>query len=188
MYNSAIPWSVAHQVPLSMGFCRQECWSGLPYPPPRDLPDPGIEPTSLMSPALAGMFFTTSATWEDRQHLYLNHSLLWSYFFMQRILSAQLLSGVWIFATLCKKIIVHQAPLSVGPSKNTGVGCHFLLQGIFPTQGSNLCLLCLLNWQVDSLPMSHLYIYTIVNQIFISTFDGQDELKEFILLRYLIGL
>ena len=52
------------QGPLSMGFSRQEYWSGLPCPPPGDLPDPGIEPTSLLSPALAGMFFTTSATWE----------------------------------------------------------------------------------------------------------------------------
>ena len=42
------------------------------------------------------------------------------------------------------------------PGKNTGVGCHFLLQGIFPTQGSNLCLLHLLHWQVDSLPFCHL--------------------------------
>ena len=41
------------------------------------------------------------------------------------------------------------------PSKNTGVGCHFFLQGIFPTQGSNLCLLHLLHWQVDSLPLSY---------------------------------
>ena len=72
------------QVPLSMGFPRQESWSGLPslpgsslhgilqarilewvaIPPPGDLPDPGIEPISLMSPALAGSFFTTSTTWE----------------------------------------------------------------------------------------------------------------------------
>jgi len=44
-----------------MGFSRQEYWSGLPCSPPGDLPDPGIEPTSLMSPALAGGFFTTSA-------------------------------------------------------------------------------------------------------------------------------
>ena len=43
------PWTVAHQAPLSMGFSRQECWSGLLCPPPVDLPDPGIEP---MSPAL----------------------------------------------------------------------------------------------------------------------------------------
>ena len=58
------PWTVAHQAPLSMGFSRQECWSGLPSPPPGDLPDPGIESASLMSSALADAFFTTSATWE----------------------------------------------------------------------------------------------------------------------------
>ena len=46
--------------PLSMGFSRQEYRSGLPFPPPRDLPDPGIEPVSLVSPALAGRFFTTA--------------------------------------------------------------------------------------------------------------------------------
>ena len=50
------PWTVAHQTPLSMGFPRQEYWSGLPFPSSGDLPDPGIEP---MSPALAGGFFTT---------------------------------------------------------------------------------------------------------------------------------
>ena len=60
----ATVWTVAHQTPLSMGFSRQEHWSGLPFPSSGDLPDPGIEPTSLMSPALAGRFFTTSATWE----------------------------------------------------------------------------------------------------------------------------
>ena len=47
-----------------MGFSRDEYWSGLPCPPPGDLPNPGIEPESLMFPALAGRFFTTSATWE----------------------------------------------------------------------------------------------------------------------------
>ena len=56
--------TVALQAPLSMGFSRQEYWSGLPCPPPGDLPHPGIEPESFMSPALAGVFFTTSATWE----------------------------------------------------------------------------------------------------------------------------
>ena len=56
--------SGAHQAPLSMGLHRQEHWSGLPFPSPRDLPDPGMEPASLMSPALAGGFFTTSATQE----------------------------------------------------------------------------------------------------------------------------
>ena len=59
-----IPWPVARQAPLSMGFSRQEYWIGLPCPPPGDLPDPGIELASLMSPTLSGGFFTTSATWE----------------------------------------------------------------------------------------------------------------------------
>ena len=49
--------SVAHQTPLSMGFPRQEYWSGLPYPPPGDLLDPGIEPASPASLPLAGRFF-----------------------------------------------------------------------------------------------------------------------------------
>ena len=43
--NSATPWTVTHQAPLSMEFCRQEYWSGLPFPPPGDLPDPGIQST-----------------------------------------------------------------------------------------------------------------------------------------------
>ena len=60
-----ILWTVARQAPLSMGFSRQEYWSGLPCPPPGDLPDPGIEPISLMSPALVGRFFTTSTTWKS---------------------------------------------------------------------------------------------------------------------------
>ena len=49
---------------LSMGLSRQEYWTGLPCPPPGDLPDPGIEPVSPVSPTLAGGFFTTSATWK----------------------------------------------------------------------------------------------------------------------------
>ena len=58
------PKTVACQAPLSMGFFRQEYWSGLPFPFPGDLPDRGIESTTLTSPALADGFFTTSATWE----------------------------------------------------------------------------------------------------------------------------
>ena len=57
-------WTVARQAPLSMGFSRQEDWKGLPCSPPGDLPDPGIECASLVSPKLAGRFFTTRATWE----------------------------------------------------------------------------------------------------------------------------
>ena len=51
-----IPWTIAHQPPLSIGFHRQECWNGLPLPFPGDLPDPGIK---LVSPALTDTFFTT---------------------------------------------------------------------------------------------------------------------------------
>ena len=58
------PWTVAHQAPLSMGISRQESWSGLPCPSPGDLPNPGSKTASLTSPALAGGFFTTSATWQ----------------------------------------------------------------------------------------------------------------------------
>ena len=57
-------WTIALQAPLSMGFSRQEYCSGFPCPPPGDLPNPGIELASLPSPAWAGSFFTTSATWE----------------------------------------------------------------------------------------------------------------------------
>ena len=60
---------------LFMGFSRQEYWSELLCPSPRDLPDPGVQPASLMSPALAGRFFTTSATWEVQpQRRQIHHS------------------------------------------------------------------------------------------------------------------
>ena len=57
--DSETPWAAAHQAPLSTGFSRQECWSGLPFPPPGDLPDPGNEPISPEFPAPTGRFFTT---------------------------------------------------------------------------------------------------------------------------------
>ena len=55
-------WTIAHQAPLSMGFSRQEYWNGLPFLPPGDLPNPGIEPESLPSPALTSRFSTTWTT------------------------------------------------------------------------------------------------------------------------------
>ena len=59
MSNSVVTaWTAARLAPGSMGFSRQEYWSGLPFPPPGDLPDPGIEPVSLGSPPVAGGFFT----------------------------------------------------------------------------------------------------------------------------------
>ena len=57
-------WTVACQAPQFMGFSRQEYWSQLPYPSPRDLSRSGIEPSSFKSPALADGFFTPKTTWE----------------------------------------------------------------------------------------------------------------------------
>ena len=65
-------WTVARQAPLSMRFSRQGYWSGLLCPPPGDLPDPGTESSSPVSPALAGRFFTTSATGKPALHYTLN--------------------------------------------------------------------------------------------------------------------
>ena len=90
----AIPQTVAHQAPLFIEFCRQEYWSELPCPPPGDLPNPGIEPVSLTQPALAGGFFTTSATWEAPKIVVL------------------MLSHVQLFVT--PWTVAHQAPLSMG--------------------------------------------------------------------------
>ena len=117
------PWSVARQAPLSMGFPRQGYWSGLPFPSPEDLPNPRIEPTS---PALAGGLFTTEPPEESPD--------------VSRV-KVKLLSRVRLFAT--PWTLAHQAPPSMEffLGKSTGVGCHFLLQGIFPTPGSNPGLL-----------------------------------------------
>ena len=63
-------WTITHQVSLCMEFSRQEYWSGLPCPSPQDLPNSGIEPVSLPSPAVADGFFTISATWEAIKRSY----------------------------------------------------------------------------------------------------------------------
>ena len=65
-----VPWTVPCQAPLSMEFFRQEYWSSLPFPPPGDLPDSGVEPTYLVSPVLAGGFFTTVP---PGRHLYFGY-------------------------------------------------------------------------------------------------------------------
>ena len=63
---SATPCTVAHQAPLSMGFPRQEYWSGLLFPSSGDLPDPGIKSASATAPAMAGRFFTTESPGNPR--------------------------------------------------------------------------------------------------------------------------
>ena len=65
------PWAIACQVPLSMELSRQEYWSGLPFPPPEYLPNPGIILKSLVPPTLTGRFFATRATWEDSNFFFL---------------------------------------------------------------------------------------------------------------------
>ena len=73
-----------------MGFSRQEYWSELLFPPPGNLPDSGIEPTSLMSPALEGEFFTTSTTWGEPRWLINNRNL-----FFTALQSGSLTSVCW---------------------------------------------------------------------------------------------
>ena len=72
----ATPWTAACQAPLSMGFSRQEYWSGFPFPSPGDLPDPGIEPTCPVSRALASGFFTTAPPGKhtDIYHIFIHSS------------------------------------------------------------------------------------------------------------------
>ena len=72
------PWTVTHQAHLFMGFSRQVYWSGLPCPPSEDLPNPGIELTSLTSPTLVSRFFTAS-TWEAGKSWGKWGSELWKY-------------------------------------------------------------------------------------------------------------
>ena len=103
-------WTVVYQAPLSMGFSRQEYWSGLPCPPPGDLPDPGIKPVSLMSPTLAGGFFITSATWQAMVHQF--------QFQFSRSVVSDSLQPLWT--------VGHQTPLSMGFSRQeywSGLPC-----------------------------------------------------------------
>ena len=113
--SSAITRTTAHQSSPSMGFPRQEYWSGLPFLSPGDLPDPGIE---LQFPTLAGRFFTT----EPPVLCLVPQSRL----------------------TLCDPMDCSPPGSSVhsdSPGRNTGVACQALLQGIFPAHGSNPGLL-----------------------------------------------
>ena len=122
----ATPWTVARQDPLSMGFSWQEYWSGLPFPSPGNSSDPRTELESFPSPALAGEFSTTASPGKTE---IVAEKWKWSRSvesdsLQPRGLQPTRLLRPWDF-----------------PGKSTGVGCHFFLQRIFPTQGSNLGLL-----------------------------------------------
>ena len=161
MSDSATPWTVANQAPLSMEFFRQEYWIGLPFPSPGDLPDPGIKPRS---PALHADALLSEPPGKPLPRLQLVkyvrlHTLL-------RIHQCSSSHWQWKWSVTCS--LVSDSLRSQGlkparllcpwnfPGKNTGVGCHFLLQRILPTLRSNLRLLSLQHWQADSLPLHYL--------------------------------
>ena len=119
-------WTVVHQTPLSMGFSRQEYWRGLPFPSPGYLSNPGIEPKSLMSSALAGGLSTISATWEAESQINPSHNwgsippnsleLTFPFFLTFSIINVKNVSKVvvpiWSF------IVVVNAPIVPYPCQN----------------------------------------------------------------------
>jgi len=146
----ATPGTIAPQAPLSMGSSRQESCSGLPCTPQGDLPNPGIELMSLVSPALAGGLFTTGATWEALVIFFLFYIGSLQLFFVLIILALTikyillllLLLSHFSHARPCATPLTaaHQAlPSSHGlqptrllhpwdfPGKYSGVGCHSLV-------------------------------------------------------------
>ena len=144
----ATPWTIACQAPLSMGFSRQEYWSGLP------VPSPGHPRTPCLSLPGAQDLFPESITWSLwhlsldllgppfcwlETHLNLSPDPVWPTWAFQAVAACQSVGCVRLFVTLWT--VARQAPLSMdSPGKNTGLGCHFLLQWIFLTQGWNSCI------------------------------------------------
>ena len=113
-------WTVAPQATLSMEFSRQEYWRGLPCPPPGGLPDPETELATLMSLALAGGFFTTSATWEALRGINYQqiHQTSCFFSFLKQFLqcelfyeSIMLLSFCQLLIQLTVKTLVHTSQL-----------------------------------------------------------------------------
>ena len=99
-------WTVARQPPLSMGFSRQEYCSGLPCPPPGDLPNPRIEPESLMSPALTGEFFT--GTTYGGVHHFLSDGFKWAVDLLTLVLwslISQIQTGIYILEPLASQTL-----------------------------------------------------------------------------------
>ena len=138
MSVSVIPWTVAHQAPLSIEFSRQEYYSGLPFPTARDLPNPGIKP---MFPGWVQNFIRHAIElslylkdhWRIIYIMSSSHSssslalVLFPALQFSPENCVQPFETAWSTRLLC--------PWD-SPGKNTGVGCQFILQGIFPTQDS----------------------------------------------------
>ena len=135
VWDSATPWTVACQAPLSMEFSRPDSWTGQPFPSPGDLPDPGmIKPKS---PALQEDSLLSEPPGKPKTRMWCAQLLSYAPLLVTPWTVAARLLHLWNF-----------------PLKKNGVGCHFLFQEIFPTHESNPCLLHLLYWQVDSLPLA----------------------------------
>ena len=128
----AIPWTAAYQAPPSMGFSRQEYWSGVPLPSPKDL---------SVIPEILKLL-------RRKQAIY-SFTLVLAFFFFFLDLSSQRRKVKWKLLS-CVRLFVTHGPCSPrnSPGQNTGVGSLSLLQGIFPTQGSN-----------PSLPHSRQFLY-----------------------------
>ena len=111
-------WTVAHKAPLSVGFSRQEYWSGLPGPPPGDLLDPGFEPMCLKSPTLAHGFFTTSTTWEAQ----CASSTLYKYSTTCIILDVIYSKNISIFSSVQFSSVAQSCPILCDPMNHSMPG------------------------------------------------------------------
>ena len=107
----ATPWTVAHQAPLSMGFCRQEYWSGLPFPSPGDLPNWGIEPTSPDISYVGRQILHHWATTEDCKKIFFN---LFSHFQLRTSQSWLCYLVCWVHQRLVMELL--QSPCFLLPS------------------------------------------------------------------------
>ena len=134
MSDSVIPWTVAHQASLSMGFSRQEYWSGLLFPSAGDLLDPWIEPVSLAPPALTGGFFTTGLPGKPKIQCRLHLECVQNWVIIQWWTEASLYQ-------LCQYISSHEwLEIRHGSSiYTTEIGNHFNQYLLFSKFGKPVC-------------------------------------------------
>ena len=147
-----MPWTVACQASLSMEFSRQEYGNGLPFPSPGDLPNPGMEPGS---PALQADALSSEPPGNPTKHL---RNIPGEKQCCQKTMHSVMSDSLWPHGLQPARLLC----LWNFPGKNTGVGCHFLLQGIFPTQGLNPGLL---HWRQALYCLSHQGSHCLHNEI-----------------------
>ena len=130
----ATPWTVASQAPLSVGFSRQEYWSGLPFPSPRELPDPRIKPTSPAYPELSGSFFIIESPGKPLLIIITYQvSLYWEHSYILLIRKVI----IFFLACLLPVYFVHQSLHSMKAGTMDGLGHHFITAhsiGLIPTK------------------------------------------------------